>query len=79
VQFKFSKKEELLQWAINDFAKKEIAAQELNALNYVLADLMEKIGKLGFFRIKIPERYGGKPGIWVMIEYSVFVGCKTWN
>ncbi len=71
MEFKFSKREELLQWAVNDFAQKEIAAQELNKLNYVPADIIEKIGKLGFFSIKIPEKYGGKPGTWVMIGILV--------
>jgi cyclohexanecarboxyl-CoA dehydrogenase len=67
VEFKFSKREELLQWAVNEFAQKEIAAKELNTLRYVPAEILKKMGDLGFFSMRIPEKYGGKPGAWVAV------------
>lgn len=67
MEFKFSKKEELLQWAVNDFAQKEIATKELATLDYVPAGIIKKIGDLGFFGLRVPERYGGKPASWVMM------------
>jgi cyclohexanecarboxyl-CoA dehydrogenase len=67
MEFKFSKREELLQWAVNDFGQKEIAAKELNTLSYVPANILKKMGDLGFFSMRVPEKYGGKPGAWVTI------------
>lgn len=67
MEFKFSKKEELLQWAVNDFAEKELTDRALVTLNHVPKDIIKKMGDLGFFSLKIPERYEGKPATWVMI------------
>jgi cyclohexanecarboxyl-CoA dehydrogenase len=67
MEFKFSKKEELLQWAVNDFAEKELTDKALVTLDHVPKDIIKKMGDLGFFGLKIPEKYNGKPATWVMI------------
>ena len=67
MEFKFSKEEELLQWATKDFAQRELATKELVTLDYVPTDILKKMGDLGFFGLGIPERYGGEPASWVMI------------
>jgi len=67
MEFKFSKKEELLQWAVNDFAQRELATNKLDTLDHIPEEIIRKIGELGFFSMRIPEKYGGKPTTWVMI------------
>jgi alkylation response protein AidB-like acyl-CoA dehydrogenase len=67
MEFKFSKKEELLQWAVNDFAQREIATSQLDTLDHVPPELIRKMGELGFLSMRIPEKYGGKPATWVMV------------
>ena len=67
MEFKFSRKEDLWQWAVREFAEGELAKQELITLDYVPADILKKMGELGFFSVKVPEEYGGNDGTWVMI------------
>jgi cyclohexanecarboxyl-CoA dehydrogenase len=67
MEFKFSKKEELLQWAVNDFAQGELATNKLDTLDHVPEEIIRKIGEIGFFSMRIPEKYGGKPATWVMV------------
>ncbi len=66
MEFKFSKKEELLQWAVNDFADKELSGKELAEQKHIPAEIIKKMGALGFLGLWIPEQYGGKPQSWVM-------------
>jgi cyclohexanecarboxyl-CoA dehydrogenase len=77
MEFKFSKKEELWQWAVREFAEGDLAKQELMTLDYVPADLLKKMGELGFFSLKVPEEYGGKPGTWVMMGILAEEIAKT--
>jgi len=67
MEFKLSKKEELWQWAVREFAEGELAKQELITLDYVPADFLKKMGGLGFFSVKVPKEYGGDLGTWVMM------------
>jgi cyclohexanecarboxyl-CoA dehydrogenase len=67
MEFKFSRQEELWQWAVREFAEGELAKQELMALEEVPLDLLKKMGELGFFSVKVPKEYGGNPGTWVMM------------
>ena len=77
MEFKFSKKEELWQWAVKEFAEGELAKQELITLDYVPADVLKKMGELGFFSVKVPEEYGGNPGTWVMMGILAEEIAKT--
>jgi cyclohexanecarboxyl-CoA dehydrogenase len=67
MEFKFSKKEELLQWAVNDFAEKELIDKTLITLDHVPKDIIKKMGELGFFSLQVPKEYGGHSGTWVML------------
>ena len=60
MDFKFSRKDELLRWAFTDFAEKELATKELVTLKNVPADIIRKIGDLGFLGLRVPEEFGGK-------------------
>lgn len=77
MDFKFSEEEELWQWAVKDFAERELAKQELITLDYVPVDVLQKMGELGFFSVKIPEEYGGNPGTWVMMGILAEEMAKT--
>jgi cyclohexanecarboxyl-CoA dehydrogenase len=67
MEFKFSKQEELWQWAIREFAEGELSKQEFMTLDHMPADILKKMGELGFFSVKVPKEYGGNPGTWVMV------------
>jgi cyclohexanecarboxyl-CoA dehydrogenase len=67
MEFKFSKKEELIQWAVNDFAQRELTDKKLDSLDHVPKEIVKKMGDLGFLSMKIPEKHGGKPATWVMM------------
>ena len=67
MEFKFSKQEELWQWAVREFTEGEFTKQELVTLDYVPTDLLKKMGELGFFSLQVPKEYGGHSGTWVMI------------
>jgi len=67
MDFNFTKDEELWQWAVKDFANREIAPRELTTFDQSLKDTLKKMGELGFFSIKLPEQYGGDPANWVML------------
>lgn len=67
MEFNFSNEEKLLQVAVNDFARKELANKEFDRLNHAPRDIIEKMGDLGFLCLKIPEKYGGDTGSWVEI------------
>lgn len=67
MEFRFSRQEELWQWAVREFAEGELAKQELMTLRHVPADILKKMGELGFFSVKVPKEYGGNPGTWVMV------------
>jgi cyclohexanecarboxyl-CoA dehydrogenase len=77
MEFKFSRKEDLWQWAVREFAEGELAKQELITLDYVPADILKKMGELGFFSVKVPEGYGGNPGTWVMMGILAEEIAKT--
>jgi len=67
VEFSFSKEEKLLQMAVNDFARKELANKEFNTLDHAPREIIEKMGDLGFLGLKMPEKYGGTSGSWIDI------------
>lgn len=67
MDFNFSKDEELWQWAVKDFADREIAPKELTAFDRSFRNILKKMGELGFLSIKLPEQYGGDPANWVML------------
>ena len=67
MEFKFTKEEEDIRRAVNDFAQKELAEQELEKLDHVPMDTVKKMGDLGFLGLKIPEEYGGTPAGWVEV------------
>jgi cyclohexanecarboxyl-CoA dehydrogenase len=67
MDFRFSEEEELWQWAVKDFANREIAPREPVTFDQSFKDTLRKMGELGFFGIKLPEQYGGDPANWVML------------
>lgn len=67
MEFQLSEEEKLLQWAVNDFAQKELNEEELRASNHVPQKIVARMGGLGFLGLKIPERYGGEEGTWVEV------------
>lgn len=67
MEFQFSEEEKLLQWAVNDFAQKELTEEELYTCTYVPQGIIEKMGSLGFLGLKVPEKYGGAAGTWVEV------------
>jgi cyclohexanecarboxyl-CoA dehydrogenase len=67
MEFGFSEEERLLQWAVNDFAQKELAEDELHTSTHVPQRLIEKMAGLGFLGLKTPEKFGGSEGTWVEV------------
>jgi cyclohexanecarboxyl-CoA dehydrogenase len=67
MEFQFSEEQRLLQWAVNDFAQKELTEKELYTSNHVPQKIIEKMGTLGFLGLKAPEKYGGTGGTWVEV------------
>ncbi len=62
----FSKEEELLQWAVKDFADRELAPKEILRFGDSFRGIARKLAELGFLGLKLPEEYGGDPASWVM-------------
>jgi cyclohexanecarboxyl-CoA dehydrogenase len=67
MDFRFSKDEELWQWAVRDFAARELAPKEITKSDQVFRETVKKMGDLGFLGVGIPEEYGGDPASWVML------------
>lgn len=71
MEFKFTKEEEDIRRAANNFAQKELANQELEKLDHVPMDTLKTMGGLGFLGLKVPEEYGGTPASWVEVGIVV--------
>ncbi|MCX5814826.1 MAG: acyl-CoA dehydrogenase family protein [Proteobacteria bacterium] len=71
MEFTFSDEEKDLRRAVSDFVQKEITEKDLNRPECIPKDVMEKMGDLGLFALRIPETFGGKPGSWVDIGILV--------
>jgi len=67
MSFNFTKDDQLWQWAVKDFADREIAPKEIVRFDPVFRATIRKMGELGFFGVKLPEQYGGDPASWVML------------
>jgi cyclohexanecarboxyl-CoA dehydrogenase len=61
----FSKDEELLQWAVKDFADREIVPKEIVQFDDSFKSTVQKLGELGFLGLTLPEECGGDPASWV--------------
>jgi alkylation response protein AidB-like acyl-CoA dehydrogenase len=59
--FTFTQEQELLRKAIREFVENEIApqAQEWDEQNHCPIELFQKLGKMGFLGIFVPQEYGG--------------------
>jgi cyclohexanecarboxyl-CoA dehydrogenase len=66
MKFSFSEEEDLLRWAVREFAEKEIAHKEWTEFDSAFRSTIKKIGELGFLSLGIPEEYGGNEGSSVM-------------
>ena len=71
MEFMLSEEEKLLQWAVTEFAHKELTEKDLSILNHVPQEIVEKMGALGFLGIKVAEKYGGTEGTWVDVGILV--------
>lgn len=71
MEFMLSEKEKLLQWAVKEFAQKELTEKDLPTFNHVPQEIVEKMGTLGFLGIKTSENYGGTEGTWVDVGILV--------
>jgi hypothetical protein len=62
MDFKYSKKEELLQWAVNDFAQREIATA--NWIPWIMFTRFDKKDENWDFQHEDPEKWEGnrQPG-----------------
>lgn len=67
----FSKDDELWQWAVKDFADRELAPKEIARFDDSFREIVGKMGGLGFLGITLPEEYGGDPASWVMFGIMV--------
>lgn len=70
MDFKLSCEHEMLKSAVREFAKKKIApfADEWDRERYFPYDeVIKPMGKLGFFGMVIPERYGGGGMDWLSV------------
>ena len=77
MDFRFSEEEELWQWAVRDYAERELAPQDLMTLDHIPRKILKKIGDLGFLSLRAPEEYGGNPATWVMMGILVEEMAKT--
>jgi cyclohexanecarboxyl-CoA dehydrogenase len=73
----FSKDEELLQWAVKDFADREIVPKEIAQFDDSFKSTAQKLGELGFLGLTLPEEYGGDPASWVMLGILLEEIAKT--
>lgn len=71
MDFRFSKDEELWQWAVRDFATREIATKEIINSDIVFQNTVRKMGELGFLGVGIPEEDGGDPASLVMLGMMI--------
>lgn len=67
MDFRFAKDEELWQWAVRDFATRELAPKEITKSDKVFKQTVKKMADLGFLGVGIPEDYGGDPASWLML------------
>ncbi len=67
MEFSFSSFEEDLISAVSDFVQREMIDRDLDLSSHIPADLLGKMGDLGFFSMRLPEAYGGQPANWVEI------------
>ena len=67
MEFKFTKEEEDIRRAANDFAKKALADKELEKMGHIPLNILTKMGDLGFLGLMVPEAYGGEPAGWVEV------------
>jgi len=67
MDIRFSKDEELWQWAVRDFATRELAPKEIAKSDQIFKETVKKMGGLGFLGVGIPEEDGGDPASWVML------------
>jgi cyclohexanecarboxyl-CoA dehydrogenase len=65
MDFSFSKNEEMLRRAVHDFGQKELTNRELDALDHIPADIIKKLGELGFLGLGLPKAYGGVDATWL--------------
>jgi len=77
MDFKFSGEEKLWQWAVSDYAEREIAAQDLMTLDHIPRNILKKMDDLGFLSLRVPEEYGGNPATWVMMGILAEEIAKT--
>ena len=58
----FSEQHEMVRRLARGFAEKELApvAQEIDETGLFPAELIQKMGRLGFYGIKVPKEYGGQ-------------------
>jgi cyclohexanecarboxyl-CoA dehydrogenase len=71
VDFNFSEEEKLLQWAVKDFAGRELAPKQMTEFDGPFRDAIRHMGSLGFLGVTLPELYGGDPANWVMLGIVV--------
>jgi alkylation response protein AidB-like acyl-CoA dehydrogenase len=82
MDFKFSKSEEMIQKVAKEFAEKEVAplAEELDKEGRYPFDTFEKMVKLGYAGIGVPEAYGGSGGddiIKVIVVSEIAKKCAS--
>jgi alkylation response protein AidB-like acyl-CoA dehydrogenase len=64
MDFEFTEEQAMIRATMRDFAEKEIApvARENDRNEHFPADIVEKMGKMGFLGINFPAQYGGGDG-----------------
>lgn len=65
MEFSFTKEERVLRKAVSNFARAELAQQDINKIGHIPKHIIRNIGDLGFLRLMIPAKYGGVPASWV--------------
>ncbi|MBI5446197.1 MAG: acyl-CoA dehydrogenase family protein [Deltaproteobacteria bacterium] len=59
MDFSFSEDEDLLQWAIKDFADREVAPKTPDQLKASFRSIVRAMGQLGYLSFRVPDDYGG--------------------
>ena len=82
MDFKFDKQQEMAQRLFQEFAENEVKplAQEVDETEAFPAETVEKMKKLGFMGIAVPEQYGGQgcdPLMYVMCVEELSKVCGT--
>ncbi|MBI5439876.1 MAG: acyl-CoA dehydrogenase family protein [Deltaproteobacteria bacterium] len=62
MEFRFSPDEDLLRWAVRDFAERAVGPKDPDALRRSFRPLVKTMGSLGYLGLGVPEEYGGNPG-----------------